>query len=672
LIVAGGGLQIPNVPFDAEVEDALRVACAHLQLPIGIISRIEGTRYTICSVVAPPDVALEAGQELELGHTFCELVMSDEDGLVTIEQAGDSHRKHPCYEAFGLESYVGVRIEVNGAPYGTLSLSSPAPRSRPWGMAEKGLARLVAAWAARALERDQLLDRLDRSHGRFRAMFEALPEPIVIHRWGVIIDANPATAQLLGADLSTLRGRSLIDFLAEDDDRVVVAQRLERMARGEPAGPPLEISIRTDAGELRWVETLGVPLELESGRAMLTIARDVTARRERVEAQLMRSDRLASLGTLAAGIAHELNNPLAYVIGNLEVALEGLSDERGTELASTLEEARHGALRARKIVRDLRIFARDEANGAAPGALHAALAGAIKMAMGELRHRGCVVTDLGPEMVVDAGASRLTQVFVNLLVNAAQALPEGDPERHEVRVETRSTQPGWAEVRIADTGPGFAEDVLPRIFEPFFTTKPPGEGTGLGLSMSRRIVEELGGELTAANRPEGGAELRVRLPLRAEPVEEAPAPSRPPSIAPVRGRVLVVDDDVMVGRSVRRVLGRWHEVEVVDSGQAALAKLLEDGVEYDAILCDLMMPGLSGWDVHAALASERPDLVDRLVFMTGGTLHERGRAFLGEVGRPHLTKPFELDVIRAVVGQVVERSLGSAGRGGEARTDDEG
>jgi CheY-like chemotaxis protein len=247
--------------------------------------------------------------------------------------------------------------------------------------------------------------------------------------------------------------------------------------------------------------------------------------------------------------------------------------------------------------------------------------------------------------------AKLGQVFLNLLINAAQAIPEGDAARHLIAVSTR-VEGERVVVEVSDTGAGMTAEVLSRAFEPFYTTKSMGEGTGLGLSICLGLVQGMKGELTATSAPGQGSTFRVVLPAS---VREA----RPAAQAAVEGgprckRILVIDDEPAIAGVLRRIIGRTNEVVVAHSGREALA-LIERDDAFDRVFCDLMMPDLTGMDVHAALAERRPALLERFVFMTGGSFTERARSFLQTVPYPRIEKPFDPELIRTLVAQAPPR-----------------
>src|ERR1019366_3468677 len=233
----------------------------------------------------------------------------------------------------------------------------------------------------------------------------------------------------------------------------------------------------------------------------------------------------------------------------------------------------------------------------------------------EIRHRARLVKEYGDVPLVLATEARLGQVFLNILVNAAQALEVGDAAENVIRVRAATERDGQVVVQVSDTGPGIPPDILDRIFDPFFTTKPVGLGTGLGLWICQGIVTSLGGEITAESRPGEGATFRVVLPSAIS--ADRPSTPEPPAVAPApdarRLELLVVDDEIAIGRTLAIALADEFEVATATSGRAALA-ILAGEPRFDVVLCDLMMPDVSGMDVHERIARERPELAKRFVF----------------------------------------------------------
>jgi len=389
--------------------------------------------------------------------------------------------------------------------------------------------------------------------------------------------------------------------------------------------------------------------------------RDVTLRVEqkKMQDQLMISDRMVSMGTLAAGVAHEINNPLACVMANLDLATRdvaeraerlGLSGEF-SEVREELRDAREAVERIRNIVRDLKIFSRSEEDKTGLVDIERVMESTLRMAWNEIRHRARLVKNYGKTPPVQASESRLGQVFLNLVVNAAQAIAEGHAENNEIHISTSTGPSGGIVIEITDTGSGMPPEVLGRLFTPFFTTKPVGVGTGLGLSICHRIVTGLGGCIDVKSVVGKGTAFRISLPpARTEASEEAPEAPQVALNMPAqrRGRILVVDDEAMIAKAVQRTLSAEHEVVTVGSAGEAL-KRIDAGEGFDVILCDLMMPQMTGMDLHAELSRVATEPADRMIFLTGGAFTARARAFLDETPNQRIEKPFDPLHLRALI-----------------------
>lgn len=389
--------------------------------------------------------------------------------------------------------------------------------------------------------------------------------------------------------------------------------------------------------------------------------REAALRRERrkMQEQLVMSDRLASMGMLAAGVAHEINNPLAAVIANLDLAAQTIAEtaarlgiaEQLREVREELRDARDAAGRIGHIVRDLKIFSRPNTDEARREIVDVqrVMDSTLRMAWNEIRHRARLVKSYGEVPRVEANESRLGQVFLNLVVNAAQAIREGRAQSNEIRIATCTGAQGQAVIEVSDTGPGMPPEILAKIFTPFFTTKPAGLGTGLGLSICQRIVTELGGSIDVESEVGKGATFRVSLPGARAAMAEEPkdAPLSVPT-AHRRGTILVVDDEPMIAKAIERMLSAEHDVTILGSAEVAL-QAITSGARFDVILCDLMMPQMTGMDLHAALARAVPEQADRMVFLTGGAFSSRARAFVEQVPNPCIEKPFDPVRLRALI-----------------------
>ncbi len=502
---------------------------------------------------------------------------------------------------------------------------------------------------------------------RFQPLIERSPEMIFVHRHGRIVYINPAGARALGHERpDALVGQS-VESLVHADRHAAFAARLLRMAEtGEPTVCEEFPLVGKDGGALS-VELTGVPIVFDGEPAIVSFARDLTERKH-MQARILQTDRLVALGTLAAGVAHEINNPLTYVLANLELvsgALRSRADAYreqsvvpGHEVATTLDNlltalrvAHDGADRVRKIVRDLTTFARAGEDRCVPLDVRSVLEPMINITWNEIRHRARLVRDFRAVPLIDAPEARLGQVFLNLLLNAAQAIPDGDAEAHEIGVTTYTDDLGRAVVEVRDTGAGISAELTGRIFEPFFTTKPTGMGTGLGLSICHGAVTSLGGEISVESTPGQGSTFRVAIPAADLEGRRPISVRQPPVIETTEARILIVDDEPMVGEALRRML-RGHEVEVVTRAREALALVLE-GRRFDVIVCDLMMPGMSGMDLHAELSIMAPEQAARMIFMTGGAFTPRAQAFLDDTRNPQLDKPISAKQLRATIQEMV-------------------
>jgi PAS domain S-box-containing protein len=496
----------------------------------------------------------------------------------------------------------------------------------------------------------------EREYEASRQLFD--DGPVIVVRWGEdatsYVTRNVSQLGLSAEDL--VAGRARWSDVVHPDDRARTEAEAEAHVAAGATHFRRVYRVAVPERGVRWVEDQTLVLRGEDGRptSFLGYVIDATERRQ-LEARMMEMDRMIAVGTLAVGVAHEINNPLAYVIGNLQWASDTLAASPGAAAGGPLDEVRRalaeafdGADRVRRVVRDLKALARADATARTPVQLGPIVEAAVSIAWSEIHHRARLVRDLAPTPRALANEGKVAQVLVNLLVNAAQAIPEGHPEANEVRVRTFADgdRVGF---EVSDTGAGIAPEHLPRLFDPFFTTKPPGQGTGLGLSICRTTVEGLGGTIAVESAPGRGARFRVLLPA----VDEARAPAASARATPARRRVLLVDDEPLVLSALRRLLARDHDVAVASGGREALDRL-RSGARYDAVVCDMMMPDLSGIDLHGAVAELDAAQASRMVFMTGGAFTPDACAFLDRVPNPRVGKPFDPAEIAAALRAVCD------------------
>jgi PAS domain S-box-containing protein len=562
----------------------------------------------------------------------------------------DPRFKSPRLRAAGISSSLSVIMRGRDRPFGLLAAHSR--RRRLFTTAEVHFLETVANVLATMLARRATEAALQDRERQLRAVFEnALDAVVTVDDEARFVDVNPAACQLFGRARGELCGRPMRDLLTDAEEAEATGTSLPGSARERGVA-----EVQGAAGGPRQVEYSTVRDILPG--LHLTVLRDVTEQRQ-LQARLAIADRMASVGTLAAGVAHELNNPLSYVAANLAWSIETLRERpaslaeaarRSTELTEALAEARSGTDRMRDIIRDLRTFSRADTSRVGAVEIGAVLESCLNMTWNEIRHRAELVRDLGHVPAVHGNEARLGQVFVNLLVNAAQALPEGAADRNRIRVASRELEDGRVAVEIEDTGCGIPPRIRPRIFDPFFTTKPPGVGTGLGLSICHNIVTSLGGAIEVESEVGRGSTFRVFL-QRWRGQSDTPAPLHAQASARHRaGRILVVDDEAYVGSAVRRALSGEHDVTVVASAREALA-LVGRVPPFDLVITDLLMPDMSGIDLAAELERRSPAMANRMIFMTGGAFTPASRAFVSTHRASCLEKPFPLDALRELVAR---------------------
>jgi PAS domain S-box-containing protein len=551
--------------------------------------------------------------------------------------------------AAGTHAILDAPVWLRGSLVGVVCHETPAS-TRRWTTEEQDFVMRIGHMVSMALgdrERERGAAALQRSESRMRTLIEHLPDAIFVLREGSFVFANAAFAAYLGYESADeVIGAKLREVVHPEDERDGKA-----IAAGSPR--PRKVRMLRRDKEAVYAEVAGLALVWDGEPATVAIARDLTER-NRLEAQLLLADRMASVGTLAAGVAHEINNPLGYVLGNLTALVSGLSAQALTpDLRQSLHDAVHGAKRVRDIVQDLQTFSRgDSSRRSEPVDVLRVMDVSIRMAHSAVRHRARIEREYEDVPAVEGNESRLGQVFLNLVVNAAQAMPDRPVEENEVAI--RVTAEGeHVVVEVRDNGAGMTDEVRRRIFDPFYTTKPIGEGTGLGLSICHNIVTSMNGAIEVTSVVGGGTTFRVRLPRTRAPARhetiEPPAPR-----SERRERVLVIDDEPMIGVMLRRLLAAHCDVLPITSPREALRRI---GAQerYDAILCDLMMPKMSGIEFFTELSALSPDMARRTGFLTGGAVTAQARRFIIEHGDIALEKPVELGKLRALIQLLTQR-----------------
>ena len=484
------------------------------------------------------------------------------------------------------------------------------------------------------------------AHHEFRAVLSSVPDGVAVLRDGRLYFVNAAFLTMIGRGEHEVIGMDYVDLVYADDRRQFLTTHTHGVAR---------VRVLRADGSLRFAEisTAG-HVSFEGRPATILLSRDTTEQRI-AEEQLARAERLSALGSLAAGVAHEINNPLSYVLLSLRQL------ERTGELAApartALANALDGASRIQQIAQELRSYCGPDGHGPPePVEVTKAATSAINIAQNEIRHRARLERRLEDDLHVLGREGQLVQVLVNLLINAAQAIPEGDGRQHVIHVRSQSLSESRALIEITDTGKGIPPEVLPHVFEPFSTTKRRGEGSGLGLAISKRIVEDLGGSISIHSALGHGCSVRIELPRtqrdaitaryrRLAPVETKAAPSKL--------RLLVIDDEVAIASTLQDVL-LDYDVTISVAAKQALDMIAADSC-FDIVLCDLMMPGMTGPELYREACRMRPELSTHFIFMTGGAFTDWAREFLERTRCPVLDKPFTVASACRVIEQNVKQ-----------------
>jgi PAS domain S-box-containing protein len=514
-----------------------------------------------------------------------------------------------------------------------------------------------------AMHKHRVESQLRQRERWFSTTLQSIADAVItVDCRGTVTFMNSVAEFMTGVTAKSAEGKPISDVLhllpvqnGPSPTALSIDNPLERALRELRVVDMPEARLKNLAnGEERLISDSAAPV-IANGQLLgaVMVFHDVTESR-RLHDQLVISDRMVSVGMLAAGVAHEINNPLTVAVANVDslsasmIRADGLA--RNGETSGLLKDAQEALRRIRDIVRDLKLLSRSEQPQPTSVDLKNVLESSLRMASHQIRHRAQIHTDYQPAPRVWAAESRLSQVFLNILLNAADAIPEGHAQTNLISIELCGSDDGEAVVKISDSGTGMSRTTLERLFTPFFTTKPVGTGTGLGLSICQRIVTGFGGTIQIASEVGRGTTVRVGLPGSDRRVELPPpqVTMRATGAGLSRGTILIVDDDEMVGRVVERMLSLDHKTQLATSGKQALS-WIQAGARYDVILCDVMMPEMTGIDLYRLLCEFFPEQSKRMIFMTGGCFTERASHFLENCKVPALEKPVDLAALRTAV-----------------------
>ncbi|MEM7023698.1 MAG: PAS domain S-box protein, partial [Pseudomonadota bacterium] len=505
-------------------------------------------------------------------------------------------------------------------------------------------------------ERKRIQRELAESEELHRLLVDLSPYGILLYDENGINFLNPGGRRILGlSDTDDVVGRSYLDFVA-DTDHTTARDRLAMTLRGESIGQTERRMVTYDSREIVAASS-GVPV-IRQGKPMgLIIFADITevknAEKEiaRQQEALHQADKISALGSLLAGVAHELNNPLSIVVGR-SAMLENAELE--PRVAASVASIRNAAERCAKIVKTFLAMARKQAPTRLPVRVDLLVRSSLDLLSYGLSSAGIKVTTDLPEDLPQtmADPDQLGQVFSNLITNAQQALLGwGGPRKLSISAQHDRAN-NQLHIIVDDSGPGIADELRTRIFDPFFTTKPAGGGTGIGLAVCRGIVEAHDGAINLDVAPEGGARFEVVLPIVGTLGATQEEPPAVPEAAP--HRILIVDDEAEIRAMLAEILAaEGHEVLQAGNGREALARIRENDV--DLVISDLIMPELDGPGLYDVLCRRDPKLSRHLLFITGDTLSGSARSFLERVDRPAIEKPFVPSEVLRAVSEELER-----------------
>ena len=552
----------------------------------------------------------------------------------------------------GVKSFIRVPIMAEGAWWGTVGFDD-CLEERFWEPLDIETLRATAGLIGVAIAHDQTVSALRDSEGRFRGILESAVDAIITSDdQGVIIEFNPAAELMFGVARQRAIGAKIRDIIVPERLRAAHEAGMARyFATGDSRALNRRIEVTALRGEDEFPAELTITSTRVGGRQLFTAhIRDLTQQKDaareiiRQRERLYQTEKMSALGSLLAGVAHELNNPLSIVVGQALM----LEEDGSGELARRAARIRAAAERCGRIVKSFLAMARQRGPEKKPVDLNQTVRSVLELVGYGIRSAGIRVTaDLAGDLpTFSADPDQLAQLTTNLVLNAQQALKDAPPPRR-LRIRTRY-KPEQSQLRlvISDNGPGIPCNLRSRVFEPFFTTKPVGSGTGIGLSICHAIVSAHGGSIEVDETPGGGAMFTIRLPVVAVSAPRLPAQiERVPEIA---RRALVIDDERDIAELIAEMLTReGFAAEVVTSGEEALAELRRGS--YDLVLSDVRMPELDGPALLRRLQSDWPALADRLIFVTGDTLGLGAGSVLDKLGRPVIEKPISPDDLRRAV-----------------------
>lgn len=687
------------VDFEDQVNRVLREGLTMLGLDLGIISNISDNNYTVLFFY-PPEASLEKNQVLELNTTYCALTVKKKD-VVDIDDVLDSpYSGHPCYSVFGLKSYIGVPLVVSGKPYGTLNFSSTVPRTTPFSEVERNFVRLMGRWIGSCLEsnirekelqsyrtelenlvkrrttalkntiqrlRQEILENqlaqksLLEQQSFLNTLIETIPIPVFYKDiWKRYLGCNKAFEHLTGKPRSEIIGKTVFDFGPKE-----IAEKYDKKDRElfeNPGTQQYEWKFQKSGGEERTVIFQKATFTDKRGETAGIVGSvfDITER-NKIEKQLIQSQKLQAIGTLANGIAHDFNNILSVMMGFTELARMKISE--GDPTRNDLDKVYSAGKQAGALVKQILSFSRKSDQKIQPVQVDPIIEEVLKLQQASLPTTIEIRRSILTEVTVLADPEQLHQVLMNLCSNSGHAMmAKGGVlevtldstllDSQSVFLKTGLSPGLYMKLQVKDTGTGISPDIIDRIFDPFFSTKAPAQGTGLGLSFVHSIIRDLGGIIDVTSTPGSGSVFEILIPIVAE-VSEVASREREKALPHGSENILFVDDEELLVDLGKRLLEKLgYSVTGCTNSIAALTMFKANPHKFDLVITDETMPKITGTMLAAELSQIRPGIP---VILCSGLISSINKDDAAAFGiKAFIPKPMLTKKISKIVREVLD------------------
>lgn len=548
-----------------------------------------------------------------------------------------------------LFSIAPASVEFNYTKHGVNFIITTAEKIRIWAWlrlrirAVFSIQSLLQELDVRQLEISEKNRLLLAKSDEFKSLIENSPDGVLIVEQSVIVYVNARMLHYLKYNSGDeLLGQSIFEkVVPSEKDECAKDQMKELNAKGILVGPLAEFETLTRIpGERFSCETTAVPIHFNGAKCTAITFRDLSDRKK-LQAHMMATDRMTALGQLAAGVGHEINNPLCYVMMNVEILIEQMKENNLKTYDKRVSTIQKGLERIKTVVGDLKTVSRGTTDETLTHVeINSVLESVLSMMQNEIKHRAVLKYSPTITEPIWIDETRLAQVLLNIVVNAAHSIPVGHVDTNVIEVRTYMDEFDHVVAEIKDSGCGMSEDIQKRIFEPFYTTKPMGSGTGLGLAICQSIVNQFQGRITVKSTVGVGTTFCVSFPGATQEIPANVVMATVPVVAESLGQVMLIDDDEEILEVLQEMVSIKHDWLGFTNARAAL-EVLKDNQMFDCIICDLMMPKMSGLQFYKAVAELAPHYVNRIIFLTGGSFTAETDTFLKSPGIVFCEKPID-------------------------------